>query len=67
MSTEVCCLSETEQIMRFFFSFLFVLQASRSGSCVWCVHAEKFRLIVCCAPKEQLLSQGNIPSTRSSS
>lgn len=30
-------------------------------------HAEKFRLIVCCAPREQLLSQGHIPSIPDSS
>lgn len=48
-------------------SSFFFLQASCPDPAALIVHAEKFRLIVCCSPREQLLSQGHIPSIPNSS
>lgn len=57
-------MSRLSALLSFLLSFS---QASCPDSAAPVAHAEKFRLIVCCAPKEQLLSQGHIPSIPDSS
>lgn len=59
---------ECADYRQFFLLLLFFfLQASCPDPAALIVHAEKFRLIVCCSPREQLLSQGHIPSIPNSS